>query len=115
LADPAAATVATTQFVSKANLLLTITAAALLALGIPRAIDSVQFGIADEAQSPATARAQAAALEAVDGRWHDPLASIRAASFRLRASTTGARSTKACSSSARSVIACVSSAIALSN
>jgi hypothetical protein len=49
LADPAAATVATTQFVSKANLLLTITAAALLALGIPRAIDSVQFGIADEA------------------------------------------------------------------
>jgi tetratricopeptide (TPR) repeat protein len=78
--------------VSETNLLLAVLAAGLLGLGVPRTIDTVlqlRAGGAEDLSNAsnfddlAMQSVDAARLERIDGRFHDPAASIRAGTIQF--------------------------------
>ena len=77
---------------SETNLLLAVLAAGLLGLGIPRTIDTVMqlraggtqdLASADTFQDVGAQSTDAARLETIDSRFHDPAASIRAGTIQF--------------------------------
>ncbi|HLI19559.1 MAG TPA: hypothetical protein VKV32_00465 [Stellaceae bacterium] len=84
--------------VSETNLLLAALAVGILGLGVPRTLDSLMqlqaggtedLANADTFQDIAARNIDAARLERIDARFHDPAASIRAGTIEYALAATG--------------------------